>query len=236
MYITPPKRLYETDDPTAMNTLIDISGSMVPLHEEGIPAEAIKQVMLPALSGINEVEKNMLRISLGTFSEGKIRSVTRKPGYFRIEEIMQMPITKNCFLGNGRNGITALYGSIIAGIESCTRAAEIIRQQMHFRSARAEVVIITDGEEIAHNFKPEDVRKTIKSFERSPIKLRVQLAYFNSGVGIDRNKFMRIAKACGLESENCHFWADHGTDMSRQKKAFRRLVLLLSDRSKHRLR
>lgn len=230
MYITPINKFHESADPTVLNILIDDSYSMTPMREKHIVTDALNEIMMPALEGAHKKRRDILRISLGAFSDGKIQSLTRRPGYFKLEELKRQPITNDHFGGPGLNGGTALYASMISGIQSCIAAAQIIRENLKCRQVRTELVVLTDGDnETNRPETPSDVRYAIRSVSTF-VKLRVHMAYFKTDVGIDRVRFKEIAQSCGLESENCHFWADHGNNHEEQRRAFRKLVKVLSDK------
>lgn len=234
MYITRVDKFKESAYPTVINFLVDDSGSMSVLREKGVVIAALNQIMIPALAGVNKAEKNLLRVSLGAFSDGKIMSLTKTPGYYSIPELMKSPLSNSQLGRQGLDGCTALYASIIDGILSAKEAALQIRNQSGHDRISTQVVVITDGANNTNNpTTPADVSRAINNAGLETgycVDLRVSLAYFETGSGLKRSEFENIAKACGLNTKkNCHFWADHPADFERQEKAFRRLVHLLSD-------
>lgn len=228
IYVTQINKFYESINPTVLNILIDDSYSMTPMRNQRIVTDALNEVMIPALEKAHQKRKDVLRVSLGAFSDDKVQSLTKRPGYFKLEELKRQPVTNNHFGGPGLNGGTALYASMVSGIQSCANAAQIIRKQLGCRQVRAELVILTDGDnETMRNETSSDVRAAINDVG-TYVNLRVHMAYFKTNVGIDRAKFMSIAQSCGLGQKNCHFWADHGNSHESQRKAFRKLVDILS--------
>lgn len=224
--VTPINRFHEAADPTLLNILIDDSYSMTPMRREGIVADAINEIMIPALKLAHRKRVDVLRTALGAFSGGKIQSLTKIPGYFTLEQLARQPISNNQFGGPDLNNNTALYASLINGVSSLLVAAQIVKEQTNCRKVKAKLIVLTDGDNDTKNPTTEyDVNRYIAD-ARKTIDLDVHLAYFKTDVGIDRNKFMRIASACGVTK--CHFWADHGNSATLQRKAFREFAKIPS--------
>lgn len=217
--------------PTIMNILVDDSRSMTPMREKSIVTCALNEVTLPAIKGTQSERKTMLRISLGAFSDDKVQSLTPRPGYYTIDELMRKDMEiKNDRFGKlvGLDGNTALYASIISGIHSIQGAAKVIRDATTYKKLKSHLIVMTDGENCTENpTTPKDVQNAIESVE-SYLDLKVHLAYFKTGVSIDRHAFERIAGTCGIPKNQCHFWADHGNSIEQQKKAFRRFAMIPS--------
>lgn len=228
MHVTSVNKFHERFNPVVFNMLIDVSYSMMGLLREGVVADSINKVMLPALKGADNRQTDVLRVSLGIFSKERIRSLTRVPGYFTVKELMNRPITDDQLIIDGFNDETALFASMVKGVHSCNTAAKILRNDLHCNTVSAKLVVLTDGEETVNNAEPADIRKAMAYVNPEEVDLEVNLAYFKTGESISRKKFMGIAKECGLKEDHCHFWADHGNSAEAQKKAFRRLVKILS--------
>lgn len=226
MHVTPINKFHEAINPTVLNVLMDDSYSMTPMRTQGIVSGAINEVMIPALQGAHKHRKDVLRLALGAFSDSKIQSLTKIPGYFTLEQLRRQPISNDQFGVDGLNGMTALFASMVDGINSCLTAARIVRDQLNCRSVKAQLVVMTDGDNQTHNpTTPADVHRTIINADPF-VELHVHLAYFKTNVGIDRAKFMQIAKSCGVTK--CHFWADHGDSLQQQQKAFREFAMIPS--------
>lgn len=234
MHVTRVDRFREQANPTAMNVLIDDSNSMAKLREAGLVIATLNQIMIPSLYGVNKEERGLLRISLGAFSDGKIHSLTRAPGYYTLQELMSNPLTNDRLGRPGLDEGTALYASMISGIKSARDAALTIQRQSGYNVINAQVIVITDGANCTENrTTPADVARIIRDFGPSvefKVKLRVSLVYFETGTGLKRSQFEHMTKECGLELSNCHFWADYDKDFGSQEKAFRRLIKLISER------
>ncbi len=231
MYITKVQKFKEYANPTVLNVLVDDSRSMMPLRQKGVVTGALNQIMIPALEGVNAAQKKLLRISLGAFSDGKILSLTKIPGYYSVNELRSNPISNHQFGRSGLDGNTALYASMIGGIKSARDAAIAIVKQSGHSKVLAQLVVITDGANYTNNpTTTADVARVITNIGPETdycVDLRVNLAYFGTGGGVTRAQFERIAKDCKVTK--CHFWDDHPRSYEEQEKAFRRLVELLSD-------
>lgn len=230
MYITKIDRYSERNNPNVTVALFDDSYSMTPLRNSGVLDGAAKEIMLPALRGACEEHQELLRVSVGAFSDNKIIPLTRRPGFFSVSELGRELVIEKILGGPGLNGNTALYRSIISGIRYCESAAKTVLARMNCRYVTANVVILTDGENTEQDATTRYVRDVIHSVDRRCIDLRVSLAYFKTSGRISRERFIQIAKECGLDERDCHFWADHGNSLYELQRAFRRLIDILSNK------
>jgi len=228
IHVTPINTFHEKMDPTVVNIIIDDSYSMTPMRKEGIVALSINEIMIPGMREAHKTAKSLLRVALGAFSDDKIQSLTKKPGYFAINELIKQPIANNRFGGPGLNGNTALYASMIDAIDSSEAAALIVKKQLGCRQVKARVIVLTDGENFTEDTTTAtDVRNALKDVDGG-VKMNLHLAYFKTNTSMTRKSFLKVATDCGIDHKNCHFWADHGTDLAAQKKAFRSLIQVLS--------
>jgi hypothetical protein len=229
MYITTISYFSERNNPNITNFLIDDSFSMSKIRRAGFLEKAVTEIMIPALEGAAEDHQELLRISLGAFSDGKIQSLTKNPGFFSLKELKKKQIIAQILGGPGLNGGTALYRSIISGIQSCKAAAEIVRGDLNCRKVTLNVVCLTDG---ANNDRTTSTKDVANEIRNTPgyMDLNVSLAYFKTNEAITRAQFIHIAQECGLTKNDCHFFADHGDSMDDQKLAFRTLMGTLSTR------
>lgn len=236
MHITKINPFKGSINPTVINMLIDDSRSMTPMRQNGIVTGALNEVMFPGLEGAHPANVNLLRVALGVFSDSKVKSLTERPGFYSLDELKRKPITNDRFGGKGLDGNTALYASMISGIQHCVEAAFSIQNGLNCNKVSAKVIILTDGANCTDNpTTPSDVQRVINQVgveTKHRVDLTVYLAYFKTDSGMDRNQFIQVARSCGLQEKNCHFWADHSISSDNpaddQKRAFRRLIQILS--------
>jgi len=232
MYVKKVNPFKGTINPTALNILMDDSGSMREHHEKQTVTKAINEIVVPALKGAHQKNIDLLRVSLGSFSTGKIQSLTRNPGYHSVDDLLRNPVTNDRFGKNGTNNATDLYKSIIGGIDSAVSAAMNIRSQVGCSTVAAQLVLVTDGKNYSNDpATPRDVRRVIEEVGPSSgyrVRLRVHFAYFKTEEGLSEKEFFNIAKECGLNPRDCHFWGHHEATFKAQQKAFRRLLGILS--------
>ena len=232
MHVTTVNLFKGSINPTALNILMDDSGSMREHHEKQTVTRAINDIMVPALKGAHKKNIDLLRVSLGSFSIGKIQSLTRNPGYYSVDELLRTPVSNNRFGKNGTNNATDLYKSIIGGVDSAVSAALQMKSQAGCSNVAAQLVMVTDGKNYSNDSTtPSDVRKAIEKvgpLSDYHVKLRIHFAYFKTSEGLSESEFLEISKQCGLNPRDCHFWGHHRSTFADQQKAFRRLLGILS--------
>jgi hypothetical protein len=229
IYVEHIDRLKEAMNPTVLNFLTDGSGSMKKLNKQGIPCETINQVLIPALKGSHPDRRGLLRTSIGIFSDGKIEGLTR--GYLSVDQLMRRPIKNTDLYKPGANRATALYASIISAVKSCFGAAQVIKNMRGCTLVKAHAAILTDGANYTNDpTTAKDVAMAVRQANSNGVELKVYMAYFKTEEGLREKDFRAVAKECGVENNNCYFWADHGDTLEEQRKAFRHMVGTLSTR------
>lgn len=232
MHVTKVNLFKGSINPTALNILMDDSGSMREHHEKQTVTRAINEIMVPALKGAHKKNVDLLRVSLGSFSTGKIQSLTRSPGYHSVDELLRNPVTNDRFGRSGLNNATDLYKSIIGGIDSAVSAALQMKSQAGCSNVTAQLVMVTDGKNYSNDpTTPQDVRRAIEKvgpLSDYRVSLRIHFAYFKTSEGLSESEFRNITQQCGLPHKNCHFWGYHQSTFKAQQKAFRHLLGILS--------
>lgn len=220
MRATKMDRNSEIGEPTIFDVILDCSGSMDDLRDDLV--DCFNTIMIPALAGVCQRNKNALRLGCMLFS-GQL--IPAWYGYKSLKELGPKPLKREMLDQPGLGGGTALYGAMRAGLLWTASAMKEMSDEGDGETPTGKIIILTDGANTLEPSDPSTVKRTVDGLGKA--KVKKVIGFFNTSQGLKKHEFDAMVKNTGFEGVGFYDIAG-GSDLKAKRASFRHYFDLFS--------